>query len=86
MLLDNRQLPFADTFIDEYATRSDYGFAVLAQAGSGWDITEHDKSGFAIIRCKLETRFLKCARMRDAIAGALNGATIMSRVAHRVAP
>ncbi|MDB5756638.1 MAG: serine/threonine protein phosphatase [Massilia sp.] len=61
--LDNRTLPFADTLIEEYSTRSDYGFAVLERAGSGWDITEHDKSGLAVIRCKLERRFLKCAAM-----------------------
>jgi hypothetical protein len=61
--LDNRTLPFADTLIEEYSTRSDYGFAVLERAGTGWDITEHDKSGLAVIRCKLERRFLKCAAM-----------------------
>ena len=61
--LENPRLPFDDTLINDFATRTGFGFALLERTGEHWNITEYDQDGVALIGCTLERRTLKCARI-----------------------
>ncbi|MGO4379650.1 metallophosphoesterase family protein [Pseudoduganella sp. RAF53_2] len=59
--LEDRHLPYADTVIKNYTTRSGFGFAMLERAaGAGWTVTEFDVNGRALFNCQLEGKNLSC--------------------------
>jgi len=62
--LEERRLPYPDTVIDHYASRSGFGFAVLErQDGASWRLDEYDANGLLVLTCQLQGRELGC---RDA--------------------
>ena len=53
--------------VDDYAARSDYGFATLdrlaANAGGGWMLTEYTVDGQAVIQCKIVGAKSRCHKL-----------------------
>ncbi len=62
--LPTSQLPFADTRVGDYATRSGFGFALLERTDQGWTVTEHDENGVPQLRCDFAQRALHCKAIK----------------------
>jgi hypothetical protein len=59
--LQDRHMPYPDTTIKHYASRSGFGFAVLErEEGGGWRLDEFDANGRLILTCPLKGRELSC--------------------------
>jgi len=59
--LVDRHLPYRDTMLEHYSSRSGFGFAVLErQEGTDWRLDEYDASGRLLITCPLKGRELSC--------------------------
>ena len=61
--------PYPGAVVEDYAARSDYGFASLDRIGleaSGrWLLTEYDTAGGAVLRCNILGSKSKCERVAD---------------------
>jgi hypothetical protein len=53
--------------IDDYASQSEYGFAMLERidtpAGSDWQLTEYTALGKASIRCRIHAAKSRCEKL-----------------------
>ena len=61
--------PYSGAVVEDYAARSDYGFATLDRLGPDalgrWLLTEYDTAGGAVLRCNILGSKSKCERVVD---------------------
>ena len=61
--------PYPAAVVEDYAARSDYGFATLdrlgLEASARWLLTEYDTTGRAVLRCNILGSKSKCERVVD---------------------
>jgi hypothetical protein len=57
--------PYPGALVEDYMSRSEYGFATLdRQAHGAWLLTEHTPQGVPVIECKLAGGKSQCSKLQ----------------------